>query len=163
MSVRWRILFICCASAIAVALLNVDTRGQDSTPSPSTTSPPTNTSPTNQGANRPPDNLPVNPPEPQGASKEWSYLSSREFILTLMVTILTLAALSMQFFLLRSISGFKPQDSLRIFGVILIILGTLFVIAAGFSSQQIAPAMGLFGTIAGYLLGRGERKGQPKP
>jgi hypothetical protein len=38
--------------------------------------------------------------------------------------------------------------------VTLIIIGTLFFITAGFDSTQIAPALGLFGTIAGYLLGK---------
>ena len=38
--------------------------------------------------------------------------------------------------------------------VTLIVVSSLFIITAGYSSEQIAPAMGLFGTIAGYLLGR---------
>jgi hypothetical protein len=41
-----------------------------------------------------------------------------------------------------------------VYAVTLIIVGTLFAITAGFDSNQIAPAMGLFGTIAGYLLGK---------
>ncbi|MDX1617310.1 MAG: hypothetical protein R3224_00890 [Balneolaceae bacterium] len=40
--------------------------------------------------------------------------------------------------------------------VTLIITAALFLIAAGFSNDQIASALGLLGTIAGYLLGRGE-------
>ena len=36
----------------------------------------------------------------------------------------------------------------------LIVTGTLFLISAGFSAQQISPGLGLFGTIAGYVLGR---------
>jgi hypothetical protein len=42
--------------------------------------------------------------------------------------------------------------SIKAILVLSIIVGTLFLITAGFSSQSIAPAMGLFGTIAGYLL-----------
>jgi hypothetical protein len=30
----------------------------------------------------------------------------------------------------------------------------MVLICAGYSNDQIAPAMGLFGTLAGYLLGR---------
>lgn len=152
---------MCFAVTIAVGFLSGGATGQTS-PTPSVTPVAANSSQTKESGNRPPENLPINPPEPQGSSKEWAYLSSREFILALMVTILTLAALSMQFLLLRSASRIKPQDSLRIFGVILIILGTLFLITAGFSSQQMAPALGLFGTIAGYLLGRADRKGEEK-
>ena len=40
------------------------------------------------------------------------------------------------------------------FGVTLILVGTLFAITAGFSAEDIGPALGLFGTVAGYLLGR---------
>jgi hypothetical protein len=36
----------------------------------------------------------------------------------------------------------------------LIVTGTLFLVAAGYDAQHIAPSMGLLGTIAGYLLGR---------
>jgi hypothetical protein len=36
----------------------------------------------------------------------------------------------------------------------LIISSSIFLIVAGYTSQQIAPAMGLLGTLAGYLLGK---------
>jgi hypothetical protein len=42
---------------------------------------------------------------------------------------------------------------LRAFGLVLIIIAAIFLIVAGYNEQQIAPAMGLLGTIAGYLLG----------
>jgi hypothetical protein len=45
---------------------------------------------------------------------------------------------------------------IRLMSVILIIVGTLFLITAGFSSEQIALAMRLFGTIAGDLLGKAQ-------
>jgi hypothetical protein len=48
---------------------------------------------------------------------------------------------------------------MRAFAITLIIIGTMVLICAGYSNDQIAPAMGLFGTVAGYLLGR--RGGQP--
>ena len=50
----------------------------------------------------------------------------------------------------------SAQDGLRMYSITLILIGTLFIITAGFSSLQIAPAMGLFGTVAGYLLGRSD-------
>lgn len=43
---------------------------------------------------------------------------------------------------------------LRTLGTILILTFAVFLIVAGYSDQQIAPAMGLLGTIAGYLLGK---------
>lgn len=47
-----------------------------------------------------------------------------------------------------------PDEVIRLVSVVLIIAGTLLLITGGFSAQQIAPAMGLFGTIAGYVLGK---------
>lgn len=108
--------------------------------------------------NQPPANLPSSTVSPAPVIVDADYLSSREYSLALLVTAVSLVALLMQFFLLRSIPKLKAEDLLRTFGVVLIIMGTLFFIAAGFSSAQIAPALGLFGTIAGYLLGRIETK-----
>lgn len=51
-------------------------------------------------------------------------------------------------------TGFNSQNVIKMSTVTLVIISTLFVITAGFSSEQIAPAMGLFGTIVGYVLGR---------
>lgn len=64
---------------------------------------------------------------------------------------------------------------LRAFALVLIIVAAVFLIVAGYTEDQIAPVMGLLGTIAGYLLGsrhssgesvetdRGERPPQPGP
>jgi hypothetical protein len=49
----------------------------------------------------------------------------------------------------------KSVDSLlRTFGILLIIIAAVFLVIVGYSDQQIAPVMGLMGTIAGYLLSR---------
>jgi hypothetical protein len=87
------------------------------------------------------------------------YLSSREFLLALLVTVMLLISLSLQFALLRKMERFKAEDMQRSFGLTLVIGGTVFFIVAGFDSEQIAPALGLFGTIAGYMLGRSDRRG----
>jgi len=49
------------------------------------------------------------------------------------------------------------QIILKVLATILIITFAVFLIVAGWSDQQIAPAMGLLGTIAGYLLGKDTR------
>lgn len=87
------------------------------------------------------------------------YLSSREFLLALLVAAMLLTTLSLQFVLLRKMERLRAEDTLRCFGLTLVITGTVFFIVAGFDSEQIAPAIGLFGTIAGYILGRSERRG----
>lgn len=80
-------------------------------------------------------------------------LTRFEFWLTLLVVSFGVIVVGVQFFLLKK-SRTSGDDILKVFGVTLIIVGTLALITAGFSDKQIAPAMGLFGTISGYLLGR---------
>jgi hypothetical protein len=43
---------------------------------------------------------------------------------------------------------------LRLVVLTIVVTAGLFVITAGYSEQQIAPMMGLLGTLVGYLLGR---------
>ncbi|MDF3864220.1 hypothetical protein P3W53_07105 [Pseudomonas denitrificans (nom. rej.)] len=50
--------------------------------------------------------------------------------------------------------GKHPEHLLRTFGTIVIIISAVFLVVAGYSDKQIAPVMGLLGTIAGYLLGK---------
>ena len=45
------------------------------------------------------------------------------------------------------------EDVLKVFGTILIVVAAVFLIVAGYSEKQIAPVIGLFGTIVGYILG----------
>lgn len=46
------------------------------------------------------------------------------------------------------------SQSLKYLAVTLIIVGALFLVTAGYGNSQIAPIIGLLGTVAGYLLGR---------
>lgn len=56
----------------------------------------------------------------------------------------------------------SPEAILRVFGTVLIITGALFLVVAGYTDQQLAPVMGLLGTLAGYLLGKGSPN-EPRP
>jgi hypothetical protein len=80
-------------------------------------------------------------------------LSEYEFWLSAEVLAFGFAVLVAEFLLLRR-AKITAEEALRVYAVSLILIGTLFAITAGFDSNQIAPAMGLFGTIAGYLLGK---------
>ncbi|MDQ1612025.1 MAG: hypothetical protein QOG00_1956 [Pyrinomonadaceae bacterium] len=84
-------------------------------------------------------------------------LSWYEFRLTIIICCISVVALIMEFFLLMRLQRLKSEDILRVFGVTLIILGTMFFVTVGYNANQVAPAMGLFGTVAGYLLGRSSR------
>lgn len=55
----------------------------------------------------------------------------------------------------------SPEAILRVFGTVLIITGALFLVVAGYTDKQVAPVMGLLGTLAGYLLGKGGSDAPP--
>jgi len=61
-------------------------------------------------------------------------------------------------FFLRKSAGFSEDAVIRLVSLILIVSGTLFLVTLGYSAEQIAPALGILGTIAGYMLGRSEQK-----
>lgn len=89
------------------------------------------------------------------AKKEIAPLSSFEFWLSVIILAFTLVIMITEVWLIRSGTLAVTADSaVRVVLVTLIIGGTMFLIASGYSNDQIAPAMGLFGTIAGYLLGK---------
>jgi uncharacterized membrane protein YfcA len=95
-----------------------------------------------------------NPPPPPMVSSRGRFLSSFEGIISIIVAAIGLIALLMEYMLLQKIPKLKAEDTLRVYAVTLIVIGTLFFVTAGFDSNHVAPAMGLFGTVAGYLLGR---------
>jgi Kef-type K+ transport system membrane component KefB len=109
-----------------------------------------------QVANAPPTDISV------GLGGPERILTSFEFYLSLEVLAFGLIVVLLEYFLLRRHS-ISSEELLRIYAVTLIIIGTLFAITAGFGNLQIAPAMGLFGTIAGYLLGRRDRTPNAMP
>jgi hypothetical protein len=51
----------------------------------------------------------------------------------------------------------------KYFIIILIIIGSILLILIGYDKDQITPAVGLFGSIAGYLLGRADTTSVPNP
>ena len=63
--------------------------------------------------------------------------------------------------MLKREKGWGPS-SIQIVGLTLVVTAGLFLITAGYSQDQIAPMVGLLGTIAGYLLGRGSEEGRQK-
>lgn len=101
---------------------------------------------------------PVNaPPVESPGTRENQLLSSFEFWLSVLVLFFGLLAFVFEYLLLRK-RDFAGEEILRIITISMIVIATLFALTAGFDNNQIAPAMGLFGTIAGYLLGKGESK-----
>ena len=49
--------------------------------------------------------------------------------------------------------GADSRAVLKVFGLILIVTMSAFLMVAGYSDEQLTPIIGLLGTLAGYLLG----------
>ena len=80
--------------------------------------------------------------------------SPYEFWLTCLIIAFGLAVLGLYIYAIRNIQNRRPEDVSRALIVITVITGSLVLITAGYSNEQIAPAFGLFGTVIGYMLGR---------
>lgn len=92
-----------------------------------------------------------------GSSTKVGWFSSFEFGISISVLIFGLLVFALEYAFIKS-ATFEPEQTIKLIAVTLIVISTLFIITAGFDSEQIAPAMGLFGTIAGYMLGRANNK-----
>lgn len=80
----------------------------------------------------------------------WSVTSA--MTISAAVLVFGLLVLLLAAYLIRV--GKNTEAVLRIFGTILIVVIAVFLVVAGYTDTQIAPVMGLLGTIAGYLLGK---------
>jgi uncharacterized membrane protein YidH (DUF202 family) len=80
-------------------------------------------------------------------------LSRLEFQLSLVILAFGVLLILLEIYLVRS-KSISSEDTIKFIIITIIIVSTLFLITAGYSNDQIAPAVGLLGTIAGYLLGR---------
>lgn len=105
-------------------------------------SPPTATTTPQAGVNLPPVNTELVPTK-----------SSQEVWLSYGVLLFGMVIVLAQAYLISKRE--EPlSESLKYLGVTLIIVGALFLVTAGYGNSQIAPIIGLLGTVAGYLLVR---------
>lgn len=100
---------------------------------------------------------PANPTPAGSAVSEKLPMSSWEFSLSMVVLAFGLLVIGLETFIVFKFKGkIETSAVIQFLIVTLIITSTLFLITAGYGKDQIAPAMGLLGTIAGYLLGRSQ-------
>lgn len=98
---------------------------------------------------------PEPPPEQQAGPHIVNFLSQFEFWLSIIVLLFGAFVIVVEYKLLAHTKEKRAEEILRIYAVTLILVGSLFLITAGYDSSHISPISGLFGTVAGYLLGRG--------
>lgn len=99
-------------------------------------------------------------PAPPMSPKLIDFFSAKtpyEFWLTCVILAagLLFAYLAVSF--LRQIHREELEHATRAMTILFVIMATMVLITAGYNNEQIAPAFGLFGTIVGYILGRGEK------
>jgi hypothetical protein len=99
-------------------------------------------------------------PAPPMSPKLIDFFSGKtpyEFWLTCVILVagLVFAYLAVSF--LRQIHREELEHATRAMTILFVIIATMVLITAGYNNEQIAPAFGLFGTIVGYILGRGEK------
>jgi len=101
----------------------------------------------------------IAPAEAAKLSETGSLFSLGEIGLTLIIFIFGLVALLVFYKLVR---GQPPSEfHMRVYVIIVLVFGTLLVVSSSYSTQQIAPVVGFFGTIAGYLLGKSDKPTLP--
>ncbi len=73
--------------------------------------------------------------------------------------------LTMQFVLfLRAPERASANDIMRAFLTTLILISVVALVGVGYSERQVQPALGIIGTLLGYLMGKGTLAGdQPSP
>ena len=108
------------------------------------------------------DNIPIEEPAkiaPKAAAairESGSFFSLGEFQLTVIIFVFGLIALGAFLAMVRG--GKATPYVLRLYVIIILVFGTLLVVSSSYTTSQIAPVVGFFGTIAGYLLGRTEKQ-----
>jgi hypothetical protein len=94
-------------------------------------------------------------PELQPTFSGLAYLAA---LLSFAVLVFGLIILGLEILVVLKSSKAWDIHSVRLLGLTLSIVAGLFLVTAGYSQEQIAPLIGLLGTIVGYLLGQTESR-----
>ena len=77
-----------------------------------------------------------------------------ELGLSIGVLVFGALAMGMQIYVMIRANRYWDSLSIKIVGLTLVITAALFLIVAGYSQDQVAPIMGILGTVVGFLLGK---------
>jgi heme/copper-type cytochrome/quinol oxidase subunit 2 len=78
--------------------------------------------------------------------------------LTILVTVFGIFGLIFVAWVFRSAVTTDTEKIVRLVIVVIVVCASLILIAGGYSTNQTAPAFGLFGSIIGYILGSANRQ-----
>lgn len=108
-----------------------------------------------------PDDIPVNSPAFNANATPTRTLTEVYLSIGILVfgAIITVALLYLLASRTKSAPSSEFIDAIRYPIVIVIIIGSIFLVTAGYNTNQMAPILGLMGTIAGYLMGRSKQTG----
>ena len=87
----------------------------------------------------------------QFVTQPWSQ-DSVHYLSVVILTFFAFALLLATLLLWRSKAA--PSECTKLIGVLAVVGVTSFLLVAGYTSEQLTPAIGLFGAIVGYLLGK---------
>ena len=90
---------------------------------------------------------------PSFNDSEGPTITNLELWLSIAVLVFGLVVVIGQVFLFQKREE-TTYEAMKYISVTVIIIGGLFLVTAGYGNEQIAPIIGLLGTIAGYLMGR---------
>ncbi|MBE9661531.1 hypothetical protein [Mucilaginibacter myungsuensis] len=93
-------------------------------------------------------------PADEGAGRHFT--TAIESSLSMLVLGFGIITIFLEVYLIKT-NKIDANNSIKFIILTLIITGTLFLITAGYDAQ-LTPVLGLLGTIAGYLLGKGEKE-----
>lgn len=85
-------------------------------------------------------------------------LDTYSFYLTALFILFGLGVILLQLAAMRRIANVTADEIARNCAITLVVVASVALLVSGYSSQQVAPAFGLFGTIIGYLLGKAGAK-----
>ncbi len=91
-----------------------------------------------------------------GKNGSW-LLTSKETLLAFSVLISLFIIIIIEVWLIYKMK-ISDDNSTKLIIITLVLMGTLFIVMAGYDERVIAPVFGLFGTIVGYLFGKTANK-----
>lgn len=99
----------------------------------------------------------ITPADAARLAGDTSLYSAGELRLTIVIFVFGMIALLGFAMILRTRRA--TPFVLRMYVILILVFGTLLIVSSAYTTAQIAPVVGFFGTIAGYLLGKTETKG----